>query len=232
MRRVPNGTSGVVERLIAGIEGWLSLAEATYLHELAARAPGAGVVVEIGSYQGKSTVVLAHASRAAGRERVVAIDPFNGGASSAFRENVARAGVAGHVEPVVARSNDVAAGWTTPVRLVWIDGNHSFEQARDDLRNWAPHVVPGGIVAFHDTYQWDGVRRVVDEQALRSPDLVLIGLVDTIAAFRKVARPSIAARAKHHAMAAGRFLYAMNRRPVHGEARLQLKRALRAWSTV
>ena len=102
-----------------------------------------------------------------------------------FHETLARGGLTDHVTPMVASSDDAAALWRGPVRLLWIDGSHVQDQVSRDFRNWTPFVVDGGIVAFHDTYEYEGVRRVIDEEVVRSPDLVLVGLVDTIAAFRR-----------------------------------------------
>jgi hypothetical protein len=99
---------------------------------------------------------------------VVAIDPKKGGAIDEFHRDLARAGVADHVTPVVATSDDAAVTWQEPIRFLWIDGAHSYEQVGRDFRNWTPFLVDGGIVAFHDTYEWEGVRRVIDEEVIRS----------------------------------------------------------------
>lgn len=215
-----------IRRLTDGIEGFLSDHEALYLSRLAAEGPGAGAIVEIGSYHGKSTVLIAEASRTAGREQVFAIDPKKGGAIDEFHRNLARAGVTDHVTPVVATSDDAAVGWHQPIRLLWIDGAHSHEQVGRDFRTWTPFLVDGGIVAFHDTYEWEGVRRVIDEEVIPCEGFALVGLVDSIAAFRKRPAPGRGLRAR--LMRAGRTLYWMNgRRSLPGDVRRALKRALR-----
>ena len=219
----------LLARLTDGVTGFLSPLEALYLMRLAAGGPGSGVIVEIGSFHGKSTVVLAHASRAAGREKVIAIDPSNGGAIDAFHRNLARAEVAGHVTPIVATSDDAVAGWRDSIRLLWIDGAHSYEQVGRDFHNWAPFVVDGGVVAFHDSYEWDGVRRVIDEQVAASSDYGLIGVVDSIAAFRKVGNPTLVDRLRKACLGFGRRHYW--RRTVRGDTRRALKHALRRIST-
>ena len=66
------------------IEGWLDDAEAELLLTAAARAIATiqnGVIVEIGSYCGKSTVVLGTALCASGNtngRKIYAIDPHDG----------------------------------------------------------------------------------------------------------------------------------------------------------
>jgi predicted O-methyltransferase YrrM len=228
MRKATAAERDLVRRLTDGVEGFLSDDEALYLLRLAADGRGDGAIVEIGSYHGRSTAVLAHGSRAAGREKVVAVDPHLGGAVDAFHATLARAGVADHVRPIVATSDDAASTWRGPIRLLWIDGSHVDDQVRRDFRNWLPHVVAGGIVAFHDSYEYDGVRRVIDEEVVRTRDLVLVGLVDTIAAFRREPGVGLAARLRRNLMRAGRKLY--SRRGyvrVKGTLRKTLKRLLR-----
>ena len=217
-----------IRELTATIEGFLSEHEAVYLQRLAAEGPGAGAVVEIGSYHGKSTVLLAIASREAGREKIVAIDPKMGGAVQPFHENLARAGVTSHVTPIVATSDAAAETWSGPIRLLWIDGAHSYEQVGRDFRNWTPFLIDGGIVAFHDTYEWEGVRRVIDEEVVPSPGFALVGLVDSITAFRKRPSLGVGERVQKALMRRGRALYWMNgRRSLPGDLRRGLKRVLR-----
>ncbi len=227
MRKATAAERDLVHRLTDGVEGFLSDDEAVYLMRLAAQGGGAGAIVEIGSYHGRSTVVLAHGSRAAGRERVVAVDPHLGGAVGAFHDTLARGGMADHVTPQVATSDAAAAAWRGPIRLLWIDGSHVEEQVRRDFRNWLPHVVDGGIVAFHDTYEYDGVRRVIDGEVVHASDLALVGLVDTIAAFRRQRR-NPASHVRHIFMRTGRKLYSRHGYVrVKGTLRKQLKGLLR-----
>lgn len=53
--------------------------------------------------------------------------------------------------------------------FVYIDGNHSYEHVRDDIREWAKKVRKGGIVAGDDYYVMAsgnvGVIQAVDEYA-------------------------------------------------------------------
>src|SRR5512132_1744178 len=60
-------------RTVAGIGGWLSEEQARVLYERAAALPAGARIVEIGSYHGRSTIILALAAPEA---EVVAIDPF------------------------------------------------------------------------------------------------------------------------------------------------------------
>lgn len=45
---------------------------------------------------------------------------------------------------------------------IFIDGDHSYEAVRNDLKNYFSKVKPGGIFAGHD-YSWSGVQQAVSE---------------------------------------------------------------------
>lgn len=135
-----------------------SAGEAALLGRLAA---GRRRVVEVGVYEGSSAVVLC---RVLGPEAELhLVDPFGhhpdalrpgwGATEAATRRVVARAarGSGPRIVWHVAFSADAARAWSGgPVDLVFIDGDHSEAGARADWEGWAPHVQPGGIVAFHD----------------------------------------------------------------------------------
>ena len=152
--------------MIEGVEGWLTDAQA---ERLRARAEAAdGTVVEIGSFRGRSTIVLASAAPA-----VVAIDPHAGsdrgpqeisadaarGAEDheAFRANLARAGVEARVRHVRRPSAEAHAEVSGPIALLYVDGAHRFGPARADLAGWGARVSPGGAMLVHDAFSSVGV---------------------------------------------------------------------------
>jgi hypothetical protein len=162
------------------IDGWLEPEEADLLFATAACAlahvEGADALVEVGSYCGRGTVVLAMAARALRpRARVYAIDPHDGivgaldrgllgGPPSlpAFRANMAVAGVDVVVEPIVARVPDVP--WGRPIALLLIDGLHDYANVARDFFHFEPWLVDGGFVAFHDAADYfPGVPTFVNE---------------------------------------------------------------------
>jgi predicted O-methyltransferase YrrM len=213
------------------VGGWLTEREGAFLYALAARGPGRGAIVEIGSNRGKSTTLLARAARCAGRERVHAIDPHRGGTEAEFRNNLAREGLDDWVIPHVAKSQEFVHGWRDPIRLLFIDGLHTYEGVRADWTDWTPFVLEGGVIALHDTFQWDGPRRVVEETILGARDTCLVGIVDSLTAVQKLPRDGVARRAQHAALRFGRGLYLWSRRRrMPGDVRKACKRMLRALS--
>jgi predicted O-methyltransferase YrrM len=165
-----------VDEITAGVDGWLGPREGKLLYALAAAADPAGCIVEIGSWHGKSTIWLAAGARAGRGARVVAIDPHTGtylraegeSTEAALRRNLERAGLAEQVEVLAATSEQAASGWTRPVSLLWIDGDHEYESVRQDLELWEPHLLPGATVALHDTFVWRGPEQVVRELMIRT----------------------------------------------------------------
>jgi hypothetical protein len=138
------------------IQGWLSVGEGKWLFETARLLPPGANIVEIGSFQGRSTCCLAAACRG-NDKRVFAIDTFDGGSDlpmcnsfAAFSENLKRCGVESYVEPIKCRSTQVAKTWNTPIHLLFIDGSHLYEEVVADFVGFFPHVIGGGMVAFHD----------------------------------------------------------------------------------
>jgi len=157
-----------VRELIKDVPGWLSDEEGEALYELAKRCTGEGVIVEIGSWKGKSTICLGLGSRAGSGVRVFAVDPHADYRHGEFKENIERAGIADLVTPVKGMSQEVVDDFDQPIELLFVDGSHEEEDVRHDFDTWVPKVVDGGAVAFHDTTWHAGVRRVVAEQIYAS----------------------------------------------------------------
>jgi predicted O-methyltransferase YrrM len=155
-------------------EGQVSRPECEKLVELARGTAPGSVIVEIGTYRGRSTIALALGARQGARNRVYAIDPhlefhgvlggeFGPEDQAALYANLARAGVGALVSVVGLASAAVARGWSEQnVGLLWIDGDHRYEAVRADCDAWWRFVTPGGTIAFHDADTPD-VRRIIGE---------------------------------------------------------------------
>jgi Methyltransferase domain len=158
-------------RALEGVEGWLTEAQARRLWERAGQVEAPARIVEIGSYRGRSAILLARA--ADGRVAIVAIDPHAGNDRGpqqvrgsiaegeadnlAFRANLERAGVSARVEHVRLRSRAALAAVEGPAQLVYVDGSHSYGPARDDIVGWGRRVPPGGVLLIHDAWSSVGV---------------------------------------------------------------------------
>lgn len=59
-------------------------------------------------------------------------------------------------------SNEAVKNWTLPIKVLFIDGDHTWKGVTDDWKNFSPFVVPGGWVFFHDADSGD-VQKFVKE---------------------------------------------------------------------
>ena len=144
------------------IKGWLTKAQGRLLWDEAVGLAPESTVVEIGSHQGRSTVVLASAVSGSG-STVIAIDPFVDGrlfggqaTRDLFEANVAHAGVTEAVTLVPEYSTKARPGWTGEIDCLYIDGKHDYWTLSDDLR-WAERMPEGAAVLVHDCYSSIGV---------------------------------------------------------------------------
>lgn len=180
-----------VRNIVRGVDGWLDYGEGELLYRLASECSGEGVIVEIGSWKGKSTIWLAAGSLRGKRVSVHAIDPHLGSPEHRsgdhpvwtfddFKANINMAGVQEMVVPIVETSEQAGAKFVAPVSLVFIDGAHEYEAVRLDFEVWFPKVVIGGIVAFHDTIGWEGVKRLVEERVFRSTEFKRVRFIHSI----------------------------------------------------
>ena len=178
---------------IRAAPGFLTEREGRFLALLAACAPAQGAILEIGSFKGKSTVGLASIAQRYGLDPVVAVDPHtapavtdygHGSAQSSwddFRASLREAGVERHVEAHRAYSRDLARDWNRPIRLLWIDGDHTYRGAKEDIDLFRRHLAPHAIVAMHDVlHSFEGPVRVFVEELLLSDQFGPAGVCGSI----------------------------------------------------
>ena len=194
------------------VRGFLDAEEGRALYDAAAAAPGRAPCLEIGSYCGRSTVWLGAGCATRGAV-LFAVDHHRGSEEHQpgeayhdpelatadgravdsfphFRETIDRADLGEVVVPLVAPSTVAARAWATPLAVVFIDGGHSMAAALADYRAWAPHLIPGGILAIHDIFPdpADGGRPPFEiwQLALASGLFEEIAMVQTLGLARRL----------------------------------------------
>jgi predicted O-methyltransferase YrrM len=156
---------------VAGVEGWLTDDQARRLWDRAAELRPPARIVEIGSFRGRSAIVMGLA--AAEGVRLFAIDPHAGSDRGpreidgyaeeaerdvrAFRANLERAGVDSSVEHLRMPSQEALGELTGEAELVYVDGAHRYRPARDDIAHWGARLRPGGRLLVHDAFSAIGV---------------------------------------------------------------------------
>jgi predicted O-methyltransferase YrrM len=133
-----------------------------------------GPALEVGTYCGKSAIYLGAAAREVDGT-VFTVDHHRGSEENqagwehhdtsvvdaefglmdtlpTFRKNIARAGLEDQVVAVIGKSLPVARHWQTPLSLLFIDGGHGEEPARNDYEAWVPKIQSGGLLVIHDVF--------------------------------------------------------------------------------
>ncbi|MFF3453808.1 class I SAM-dependent methyltransferase [Streptomyces sp. NPDC002730] len=195
-------------------KGFMPVAEGLALYAAAAEAGALGLpLLEVGTYCGRSTILLADAAREAGTTAITVdhhrgseeqqpgweyhdptvVDPEVGEIDTlpTFRRTLHKAGLEDHVIAVVGRSPLVAKVWGTPLGLVFIDGGHTDEHAGGDYEGWAPHVADGGLLVIHDVFpdpvdEWTGQAPYrVYLRALASGAFTEVSVTDSLRVLRR-----------------------------------------------
>ncbi|WP_149183385.1 class I SAM-dependent methyltransferase [Streptomyces sp. TRM49041] len=195
-------------------KGFMPVREGLALYAAAVEAGRLGLpLLEVGTYCGRSTILLAEAARAAGTVAVTVdhhrgseeqqpgweyhdpavVDPEVGLMDTlpTFRRTLHAAGLEEHVVAVVGRSPQVARVWAGDVGLVFIDGGHTDEHATGDYEGWAPRVAEGGLLVIHDVFPdpADGGQAPyrVYVRALESGAFTEVSVTDSLRVLRRTA---------------------------------------------
>jgi predicted O-methyltransferase YrrM len=180
------------------VDGWMSPDQAERLYNAAARTAHGQQVVEIGSFRGRSTIVLA--SAVPDGVRVIAIDPHAGNDRGPneidgfeeqaaddhqiFLANLEHAGVSDRVTHVRAFSDAAHPQVHGPIDVLYVDGAHRYAPARADIRDWGARVAPGGTMLIHDSFSSVGVTLAIIRQLFWSPRFRYVGRSRSLTEYR------------------------------------------------
>ena len=189
--------------LSQNIQGFLTVAEADELYRLARdfTPNNSPVAVELGSWKGKSSVMLAGGLLGKIAPRLFCVDPFGCDESleyqkkyydpllqqdprdlqAVFKSNMRSCGADHIAVPLKSYSFELCSGWSHAIDLLFIDANHEYESVLRDFNDWFRFVKKGGVVALHDVGgEFEGPLRVVAEK-LKPPLFDAVRLVDSLA---------------------------------------------------
>jgi len=181
------------------VEGWMSPDQARRLYDAAARTSAGQRIVEIGSFRGRSTIVLASAAPAG--VEVVAIDPHAGndrgpqelhgfeeaaaGDHDVFNANLAAAGVSDRVTHLRAFSSDAFGDVPGAIDVLYVDGAHRYAPALADIRDWGAKVAPGGTLLIHDSFSSLGVTLAILRHLVPSAQWRYVGRSRSLTEYRR-----------------------------------------------
>lgn len=121
--------------------GWLMRSERDILHEAAHALPEHATILNIGVEYGASVTCLREGNPNA---NIYAID-----LSLAKYEGPTD----DRIHLIEADSGAFVTQWSQPIHLAFIDGDHGHAGVLRDCQ-YADHIVSGGLVLFHDCYDW------------------------------------------------------------------------------
>jgi predicted O-methyltransferase YrrM len=170
----PERIDPTVKAVADATKGFMPPDEAEALWDAAWAMAPHGVILEVGTYCGKSATWLGAAAQHRGGQ-VVTVDHHRGSEENQagwehhdaslvdpevglmdtlpfFRATMHKAGLEEVVTAIIGRSATVAAMWSTPLAMLFIDGGHAEEPAQNDYSGWAKFVAPLGVLAIHDVF--------------------------------------------------------------------------------
>lgn len=157
-------------------EDWYDGGQALFMGQLAREAPKDGAVVEIGCWEGRSSVVLA---QMVAPRKITCVDHWRGNvdedpdheSAEIARERDVLGAFVGNMERLTADNWDhcVAdwrewvAAWDQPIAFLHLDASHDRASVRDCLTAVRPFLVDGAVLCGDDAYDANvmaGVRDV------------------------------------------------------------------------
>ena len=169
----------LLEAICCSVDGWLTMEEANFL--MAAAAGSAGHVVNIGTYHGRSSLVLATGLRSYPDRLVYTVDPHNGVGTngaifkpsdlSSLYTNLLKWDQKNKIR-ILSTTSSRAANCLSgeDIGLLFVDADHSATAVQSDLYNWSLLLTDRATVACHDS-DLPGVREGIESYiSILSPD--------------------------------------------------------------
>jgi len=158
------------------LKGWMPKEDCRILNEYVSWIKN-GLIVEIGSFMGRSTLTMALSSPTS---KIISIDPYLTVHSSSgetdplsVRDRCIEAMEGQNWKLKQTKSETVGRTWTDLIDFLLIDGDHHIEALKQDIELFVPHVKKGCWVFFHDYNNGDFVDNSPDaeEKLLKQKEL-------------------------------------------------------------
>lgn len=162
-----------IKNAVEAVTGFMIPGQEEYLFNKVQSLPDDAVIVEIGSFKGRSTVAMGYACIGTNR-KIYSIDTWDGNDSDfserqffeIWQQNVQNNNLAKYVTPLRGYSHDILNRWqeladAKAIDFIFIDGSHQYEDVLKDFELSFPLVKDNGWIAFHDVINtWPGPDRV------------------------------------------------------------------------
>lgn len=201
---------GAIVKDALKIPGWLPFDDAFEIVRIAFNLPSDSVLVEIGTYFGRSAALLAGARKLVGNGRLHCIDPFDcsgdefsvpyyldalrgsnfSSLRQAFESNIERLGLSTWIDVHQGTAVTEAIGWETPIDLLLLDGDQSPAGARSAYNAWVDKLKVGGVIILRNTANreyasgHDGHRRLAIDEIVKPNFTSIMQLSSTTIAIK------------------------------------------------
>ncbi len=176
--------------ILKRIPGWFTLDDCSHFHlvlEMQSLHGQTGDMLEIGSYHGRSTALMAKHLRPG--ETIHVCDAFEADTEDRYAAKPSPENLLNNLRKVTPNfsdsqvviheclSNDLKLPAEQKFRFIHVDGGHSAEQVYADLELSAQHLLPKGVVVIDDYKhaQWPDVAVGVDRYLKEHPEFSVLG---------------------------------------------------------
>jgi len=187
-------SEAILLQKLLNVQGWLSEKESLLLYRAAKGNLKNGIIVEIGSWKGKSTICLSKGSWDGNRNKVIAIDPHNApslilknflnkngeGTFKEFKKNIDKYGVKNLITPIVEDSEVAIKKISEKIDILFLDGSHHYQDEINDFEIYFPVVNEGGKVIFRCS-NGKGLKKIVIQKLFFSNMFININYIDSLA---------------------------------------------------
>jgi predicted O-linked N-acetylglucosamine transferase (SPINDLY family)/predicted O-methyltransferase YrrM len=162
-----------IRSAVESVEGFMIPGQEEFLFNKVTSLPEDAVIVEIGSFKGRSTVAMGYACIGTKR-KIYSIDTWDGNDSDfserqffdIWQQNVQSNGLEEYIVPLRGYSHDILSRWQEltdgkTIDFIFIDGSHQYLDVLKDFEMSFSLVKNGGWIAFHDViHTWVDPERV------------------------------------------------------------------------
>lgn len=163
---------------IYGVRGFLIPGDILFLWDIGLNLPKDGKYLEVGSWQGLSSIVVGLGLLAKSNfgARIYCVDPWevmpeqsmfpeevkSGSLYEIFLKNIEKVRMKNFICPLRGKSVDIAKTVEdNSYDAIFIDGEHTYEACYEDLNAWYPKLKKEGRFVGHDAVTGNGVEKAV-----------------------------------------------------------------------
>ncbi|MDD5015245.1 MAG: class I SAM-dependent methyltransferase [Atribacterota bacterium] len=148
-----------IDEIISLINGHTSKENLKLLIGYSKKVPDGGVIVDIGTCEGRSCIAMALNSKP--KVKVYTIDPNQ---NLNFVKHKNELELQRKINAFKYPSQELYQEWRHPIDLLFVDGRHDYTGVKEDVEGWSPLVKSGGFCIFHDYELYrDSVGKAIDE---------------------------------------------------------------------